>query len=179
MSDSTCGRLASRSSRVAPHHCGVYTITAAFALVPDLRRRQGTRSSLPAILTLALAAILCNHRSLLAIAEWGAAQPPATKLAVGFPQQQTPHVSTLQRLFRRLDPACLAAALTSFFDPRLPRPVRARGSQGIAIDGKAYRGRLPFEATRTHGSMPSARYVMRSVLCWPKLRLMRSSTKPS
>lgn len=74
--------------------------------VVDPRRRQITRYHLPAILTLAVAAILCNHRSLLAIAEWGAAQSSAIKQALGFPM----HVSTLQRLFRRLDRTSLEMA---------------------------------------------------------------------
>lgn len=126
------------------------TLTAAFAQVPDPRRRQGTRYPLAAILTLAVAAILCNHGSLLAIAEWGAAQSRSLQHALGFPNGRTPHVSTLQRLFQRLDPAALAHALTAFFDPALPGTIRERGSQGIAIDGKAQRGRLPYELTRTH-----------------------------
>ena len=125
-------------------------LRAAFAQVPDPRRRQGTRYPLAAILSLAVAAILANHRSLLAIAEWGAAQSDAIKRALGFPTARTPHVSTLQRLFRRLDPTTLETALTAYFDPHVPGEVRDRGSQGVALDGKAHRGRLPHEATRTH-----------------------------
>ena len=45
-------------------------LTAALIHIPDPRRRQGTRDPLPAILTLAVAAILCNHRSLLTIVDW-------------------------------------------------------------------------------------------------------------
>ncbi len=126
------------------------SIAAAFARVPDPRRRQGTRYPLAALLTLAVAALLANHRSLLAIAEWGADQPAAIKRALGFPSARTPHVSTLHRVFRRLDPASLETALTDFFDAAGPAELRPRGSQGIAIDGKAQRGRLPHEATRTH-----------------------------
>ncbi len=128
----------------APH------LHAAFAQVPDPRRRQGTRYPLAALLSLAVAAILANHRSLLAIAEWGAAQSDAIKHVLGFPTAQTPHVSTLQRLFRRLDPAAVEAVLTAFFDPQQPGEVRPRGSQGIALDGKAHRGRLPHEAPGAH-----------------------------
>ncbi|MDP9312347.1 MAG: ISAs1 family transposase [Chloroflexota bacterium] len=128
----------------------VSDIRAAVAPVPDRRRRQGTRFPLPAILTLAVAAILANHTSLLAIAEWGAAQTDAIKQALGFPKPRTPHVSTLQRLFRRLDPDALAAALTEFFDPQVPGEVPARGSEGVAIDGKAQRGRRRYEPGRTH-----------------------------
>ncbi len=128
----------------------VSDIHAAVAPVPDPRRRQGTRFPLPAILTLAIAAILANHTSLLAIAEWGTAQTDAIKRALGFPKPRTPHVSTLQRLFRRLDPDAVASALTEFFDPQVPGEVPPRGSEGIAIDGKAQRGRLRHEPVRTH-----------------------------
>src|ERR671932_2654644 len=89
----------------------VSNIHAAFARVPDPRRRQGTRFPLPAILTMAVAAILANHLSRLAMAEWGTAQSPAIKRALGFPKNRTPHASTLQRRFRRLDPDSLAPAV--------------------------------------------------------------------
>ena len=125
-------------------------LLAAFASVPDPRRRQGTRYPLPALLALAVAAILANHTSLLAIAEWGAAQSAAIKHALGFPTARTPHGSTLQRLFRRLDPVALEAALHTCFDPNQPGELRARGSQGVAVDGKAQRGRLRFETQRVH-----------------------------
>lgn len=125
-------------------------LRAAFAQAPDPRRQQGTRYPLAAVLSLAVAAILANHRSLLAIAEWGAAQSAAIKHALGFPKALTPHGSTLQRLFRRLDPTALEAALTASLDPDLPAERRPRGSQGVAIDGKAQRGRLRHEPSRTH-----------------------------
>ena len=128
----------------------VSNIHAAFTRVRDPRRRQGMRFPLPAILTMTVAAILSNHLSLLAIAEWGAAQPVAIKRALGFPKDRTPHYSTLQRLFCRLDPDALAAALHEFFDPQPSGEVPPRGSAGVALDGKAQRGRLPHEPARTH-----------------------------
>src|ERR671933_1094235 len=128
----------------------VSNMHAAFTRVPDPRRRQGVRFPLPAILTMAVAAILANHLSLLAIAEWGAAQPVAIKRVLGFPKERTPHYSTLQRLFRRLDPDALATALRDFFAPQSLGEVPTRGSAGVALDGKAQRGRLPHEAARTH-----------------------------
>ncbi len=63
----------------------------ALAAVPDLRRRQGTRFPLPSILALAVAAILSNHLSVLAIAQWGASQCHellALGFASGVPQPQ-------------------------------------------------------------------------------------------
>lgn len=52
------------------------SLAAAFAAVPDPRRAASVTYPLAAILTLALSAILANHRSVLAIAEWGARQSP-------------------------------------------------------------------------------------------------------
>src|SRR5713101_3418715 len=71
-------------------------LLAAFATVPDPRRRQGTRFPLA---------------SVLAIAEWGATQTPDLLRSLGFSQGVTPHQSTLQRLFGKLDPAKLSAVL--------------------------------------------------------------------
>jgi predicted transposase YbfD/YdcC len=116
-------------------------LLAAFAHLPDPRRRHGRRFPLAAILALAVTALLANHLSLLAIAQWGKRQSPALLAALGFPDGVTPHQTTLQRLFRNLDPLPLAIALTDCFAPApsLDRP--ARGSKGVAFDGKAQRGR--------------------------------------
>ncbi len=116
-------------------------LLAAFAHVPDPRRPHGRRFPLAAILALAVAALLANHLSVLAIAQWGKRQSPAVLTALGFPNGVTPHQTTMQRLFRKLDPLPLALALTACFaPPAAARPVR--GSVGVAFDGKAQRGRL-------------------------------------
>jgi predicted transposase YbfD/YdcC len=119
------------------------SLLAAFANVADPRRRQGTRFALPTILAMAVTAILCNHLSILAIAEWGSSQHDNLVHDLGFVAGTTPCQSTLQRLFARLSPTAVAAALTDAFG--VPPPVNdraVRGSQGVAIDGKAQRGRI-------------------------------------
>jgi len=121
-------------------------LLVAFATVPDPRRRQGISFALPAILALAVAAILSNHLSLLAHAEWGASQSPRLSHALGFRDGLIPHQSTLQRLFHKLDPDQLSAALTRHFANSLTSTPRPRASQGVAIDGKAQRGRLAFDS---------------------------------
>lgn len=119
-------------------------LVAAFAALPDPRRAQGQRFPLAAILALATVAILSNHLSVLAIAEWGKRQSREVLAALGFARGVSPHQTTLQRLFRRLDPLPLAAALTACFAPAGGAADAARGSIGIALDGKAHRGRLAF-----------------------------------
>ena len=97
-----------------------------------------------------MAAILANHLSELAIAQWGARQPGERLRALGFLDGRTPCQSTLQRLFCKVDGQATPArgypeALSAHFAPvAVPLPVLA-GSQGVAIDGTAQRGRLPFQ----------------------------------
>lgn len=115
-------------------------LLAAFAQVPDPRRRQGTRYSLATILTLVLVAILSHCTSVLAIAQFGADAAAEVRQDMGFPQG-TPCQSTVQRLLAKLDPDGLIAALRGAGAALVPVPT-TRGSQGIALDGKAHRGRL-------------------------------------
>lgn len=128
----------------------IETLPQAFAHIPDPRRKQGTRYSVAAILSLAVVAVLANHTSVLAIAEWAARQTRHVRRALGFRRTTTPHQTTIQRLLARLEPADVAAAVERVFDPCTAGDVRHRGSQGVALDGKAQRGRLRHGATPTH-----------------------------
>jgi predicted transposase YbfD/YdcC len=92
-----------------------------------------------------VAAILANHLSVLAIAEWGARQSPDLLRTLGFPDGRTPCQSTLQRLFSKLDGHVLAAALGAHFAPTVVPVPEGDAVQGVAVDGKAQRGRLPFQ----------------------------------
>lgn len=121
------------------------SLAAAFETIIDPRRAGSVVYPLPAMLALAVAAMLANHLSVLAIAEWGTRQPAEVLAGLGFPAGRTPCQSTLQRLFRRLDGDALAAALTRAFTPSaVPAQDDSDGPQGVAIDGKAQRGRLRF-----------------------------------
>ena len=128
----------------------VETLPQAFASIPDPRRKQGTRYSVAAILSLAVVAVLANHTSVLAIAEWAARQTRHVRRALGIRRTTTPHQTTIQRLLARLEPADVAAAVERVFDPPTVGELRQRGSQGVAHDGKAQRGRLRHGATPTH-----------------------------
>jgi predicted transposase YbfD/YdcC len=119
------------------------SLAAAFASVPDPRRQASITYPLAAMLALAVSAILANHGSVLAMAEWGARQAVEVLEPLGFPSGQTPRQSTLQRLFAKLDGRALSATLAAHFAPTgASRP--ATELQGVAIDGKAQRGRLQY-----------------------------------
>ena len=119
------------------------SLAAAFADVPDPRRAASVEHPLAAILALAVAALLTGRRSVLAMAEWGALQAPTMLAALGFPAMSSPCQSTLHRVFRRLDGEALAAVLRAHI---APVAMPADGLQGVALDGKAHRGRLRFDA---------------------------------
>lgn len=128
-----------------PPAVGPLSVAAAFAFVPDPRRQASVQYPLAALLSLAVAAILANHSSVLAIAEWGRRQSRALLDELGLPGTTAPCQSTLQRLFRRLDPDAVSAALSAAFAPAAAPAPTARGGQGVAIDGKAQRGRLQYQ----------------------------------
>jgi predicted transposase YbfD/YdcC len=120
------------------------SLAAAFEQVPDPRRAASVVYPLAAILAMAVAAILANHLSVLAIAEWGARQEATTLAALGFADGRTPCQSTLQRLFRQLNGQAVAETLTACFSASAGPASNAPTGQGVAIDGKAQRGRLRF-----------------------------------
>ena len=140
--DSSPAATAAERSPVLPR-----SLVDAFAAVIDPRCRRGRRFPLAALLTLALAAMLANHLSPFAIAQWGAEQDAASKRAMGFVKGITPHQSTFARLFRRLDPALLSTALSDHSAAAASPDACVRGAAGIAIDGKAQRGRRAFAPT--------------------------------
>jgi hypothetical protein len=111
------------------------SLVEAFARVPDPRGRRGQRHPMPAILTLAAAAMLSGARSLAAITEWGRAQEPVTVHALGFTRTRTPAIATLHEVFKRIDAAAVEAALGAWAQAYL-----GADEEVIASDGKALRG---------------------------------------
>ncbi len=106
----------------------------AFRRVPDPRKPRGRRHPLPAILTLATCAMLCDCHSLYAMAQWGREHLELAQ-TLGFTRKQTPCVATLHLVFRRLDKAAFEAALRDWAQEEL-----GERKEAIAIDGKSLRG---------------------------------------
>jgi DDE_Tnp_1-associated len=111
------------------------SLLAAFARVPDVRSRHGRRYPLPALLTLATAAMLAGARSLYAIVQWGPLQPSEVQRALGFTRGRLPTIPTLHYVFKRLDVAAFEAVLSAWAAQMLgPAAVQ------LVLDGKALRG---------------------------------------
>jgi hypothetical protein len=130
---------------IAQNHPEAIDWQRACEQVKDPRRKQGKRFSITSILLLALGAILSNHLSELAIAEWGAGQSEEIKKALGFANGVTPHQSTIQRLFRRVNADEVETAFRQMFLQLVNSKKEKRGDGAVSIDGKAQRGRLKFE----------------------------------
>jgi len=103
--------------------------------VPDPRSRHGRRHPLGSILALAICAMFCGARSLYAIAQWGKDQGVPMAKRLGFQRKRTPDVSTLQRVFSRLDRERFELVLGEW----LQEQGLKRG-EALAIDGKTLRG---------------------------------------
>jgi hypothetical protein len=110
-------------------------LRAACARVPDVRSRHGRRYALPALLTLAAAAMLAGARSLYAIVQWGRRQPPEVRAALGLPGGRLPTVPTLHYAYKRLDVEAFEAALTEWAAAAL-----GAADAQLVLDGKALRG---------------------------------------
>jgi DDE_Tnp_1-associated len=120
-----------------------------FAQVKDPRRKQGQRKTKTSMLLLALAAMLSNHVSELAIAQWGAGQSDEVKKALGFEKGVTPHQTTIERLFRKMNVEEVEAAFRGMLVQLGEPNKQERGACAVAIDGKAQKGRWKFEEEKS------------------------------
>jgi len=123
----------------------------AFAAIPDPRSPLGCRYSLPSVLALATAAMLCGYRSYSAIAEWGRNYGAPLACALGFRAGKTPCAATLNGLFRRLDHARVEQALAAWAEAVLSECPPPDGAHpALALDGKTLRGARKQGGLDTH-----------------------------
>ena len=120
------------------------TLVELLATIPDPRKPRGRIHPLPAVLSLAVVAILAGHKSLEAIAQFGRDHGAGLAHALGFRRKKTPAKSTLSEIFRALDRDAFEAALAAW--------VRGRQADGdaIALDGKALKGSRAGEVPGVH-----------------------------
>lgn len=105
--------------------------------VPDPRSRHGRRHPLPAILALAVLAMLSGAKGYQAIAQFGREKGFALAHALGFTRGKTPTKSTFSVLFRMLDVAVFEQLLSRWIASRVPDQEQEKH---ISLDGKSARG---------------------------------------
>ena len=126
-------------------------LVEVLADVPDFRQSRGRRHPLAAILSLAVAAMLCGYKSYSAMAEWGRNYGQDFAKALGFTHRKTPCAATLHNIFRSLD--------RQLFESRLGRWAEAVMADShtevdelevIDFDGKTLRGTRKQGAPAAH-----------------------------
>lgn len=140
----------SRTAPICPQPVGPSSATLLLellALVPDPRRPRGVRHSLPGLLAIALAAVVCGARSFAAIGQWAGDADADLLAALGFGRGRGPSESAIRRAFARLDAAKLDAVLGAWMWTRTKVVDQRRV---IAIDGKTVRGARTRNSTAPH-----------------------------
>ena len=122
------------------------TLWEVLEAVPDRRGASGRRFPLPAILAIAIAAMLAGRTSLAAIARWGRRLDREALRALGIKRPRAPCHSTYHYVFCDLDVAALEAGLAAW--------VRSAGAAAalnhVALDGKRLRGSRTAEGPGVH-----------------------------
>ena len=160
--------LASRAASLRAASGG--NLLECFAAVPDPRDPRGIRHSLPCVLALCLAAVLCGNTAIEDVTAWVHAAPPEVLAAAGARRnvlgaRVAPHPQTVVRVFTALGAQVLADCAGAYLARRAhPGPAvfplaGPRWLPAIAVDGKAVRGAagpdglIPYLlAAVTHGS---------------------------
>ena len=111
------------------------TLWQALEGIEDRRTKKGRRFPLPAIIAIALCAMLSGANDLLAIARWGRRLSPKARLALGIDKKRkkAPCHATYHYVFQSISAEELTAALGSLVK-------MDEGLGHVAIDGKRLRG---------------------------------------
>jgi predicted transposase YbfD/YdcC len=147
--DEALGELAASAAALAAASGG--SLLECFAAVPDPRDPRGIRHSLPSMLALCLAAVLCGNTAIEDVTAWAHAAPQEVLAAAGARQNAlgilvAPHPDTLVRLFSALGAQALAAHAGAYLARRAGPGPAAFPLAGpgwlpaVAVDGKAVRG---------------------------------------
>lgn len=112
------------------------TLWHMLGTIPDPRRAQGKRHSLPIILTLAILALCSGNLCYEAISEWCVNYQKELLEQVPFLAKHMPDASTFQRVFARTDEEILEKILGEWIQAITPLAT----GEGIAIDGKEIHG---------------------------------------
>ena len=109
--------------------------------IPDPRRTQGRRYSLPVLLTWMSVATMCGYTSYSSMTEWASHYGSSLLRVIGFTGDRVPCKGWLSRLLRRLDVEALEARLNEWAEAVLAwLPPSDATEEAFSADGKALRG---------------------------------------
>lgn len=107
-------------------------ILDVFEGIPDHRRKQGTRHSLPLCLALFTLAVVAGNHGFLSIGDWLASYTQQLKKL--FNTERLPSYSTIRRALLNLDYEDYSDRLAQFFE------ITPIEGETLALDGKVLRG---------------------------------------
>jgi hypothetical protein len=112
----------------------------------DPRSARGKRHPLPALLTLAIVAMLAGMTSYEAIVDYGRGRGWEFLRLLGFTRRRGLCKATYSRVFRRIDVAAFEALVARWIRARLG----PRDAPHLCLDGKTARGSRDGEASAVH-----------------------------
>lgn len=123
-------------------------LPAYFAQIPDPRRKQGQRHSLPCVLAISAAAVLCGMEGYKAISDWANDLGQKARARLGCRHRHrhysVPGRTTIRDLLTRIDPDQLDLALCNW------NAQYGHTDEGLAIDGKTMRHAFDEQGRQTH-----------------------------
>ena len=124
------------------------SLRAFFTDIPDPRRAQGRRHSLPAVLAISAAAVLCGARGYKAISEWaddlGQKARARFRCRYRHGHYEVPSRTLIRDVLTRVDPTSLDTALQRW------NAQFAAADEGLAIDGKTMCNAIDDDGRQTH-----------------------------
>ena len=150
--------LLSQAILPAPYHTGgpkimlkaaqMESLPHFFREIPDPRRAQGRRHSLPTVLAIAAGAVLCRMRGYRAIADWAQSLSPRARERFRCRRVngrfEVPSEYVLRDLLIRIHPPDLDRALQQWND------TYGQKDESLAIDGKTMCNALDDQGYQTH-----------------------------
>jgi len=124
------------------------TLPEFFSGIPDPRRKQGRRHSLPCILAISAGAVLCGMEGYKAISGWADDLGQKARERFGCRKRNgyysVPSRTTFRETLISVDPGELDRALQGW------NAQFAEEDEGLAIDGKTMRSAIDDEGSQTH-----------------------------
>ena len=126
----------------------MYSLPDFFKDIPDPRRAQGRRHSIPTVLGIAVGAVLCGMRGYKAIWDWAdsLSQNARSRFCCRFEEGKytVPSETVIRNVLISVDPVSLDKALQNWNE------VYGVEDKSLAVDGKVMRNAIDKDGNQTH-----------------------------